>query len=124
MSVFAAALATLHADVNLGEEASYLQGAGDAVALRIIRSQPNDVIGGAGIGARAGAVHASVTVAALGGIMPRRGDRLTLGAVTYTVDDIQADVLGLSFDLTLARLTTNRGFTIGESAIGGADPIG
>jgi len=124
MTVFALALATLHADGNLSETASFQRGAGAVLSVRIIRSEPADIMPGqAGVGARTNAVHASINHADLGGLTPRRGDRVTIGAQLYVVEDAEPDILRLSSALTLAPVASTGGFIAGVSDVGGTGTI-
>jgi len=105
MSVFAAALATLHADANLAEAGSFRRPPGAWAAVRVIRSDPSAVAAGLGqLGARAVALQADVLTAAIT-VAPARGDELKLGTVTYRVEEAEPDSLGLSYRLSLARVS-------------------
>jgi hypothetical protein len=107
MSAFAGAMAALHADPNIGRDAQYRRSPGDWVAIRVVRSAPDDLLPGLGGGARGRAGSLSVTVtadalAAIGALPPQRGDEVLLAGVTYRVEDSEADVLGVTWRLTLA----------------------
>ena len=54
------------------------------------------------IGVRAGSITADVLASQLGGLVPKRTDTLTIGAITYRVEDVERDPLGLTFRLTVA----------------------
>lgn len=102
MTVFATALATLHADANMAEAASFRRPPGAWVAVRVVRSMPMVIAGALGpVAARAVVQQADVMASALS-VVPRRGDELRLGSVTYRVEEAEADNLGLSYRLGLA----------------------
>lgn len=104
MTAFATALATLHADPNMAEAASYRRPPWPWAPARIIRTSPNEILGGlGGPGARAGYLYADVLTAALT-YTPQRGDEVKMGAIVYTVEDAERDALGLSYRLTLSAL--------------------
>ncbi len=104
MTAFAVARATLHADPNMAEPASYRRPPWPWASARIIRTAPNEIMGGlGGPGARAGYLYADVLTAALA-YTPQRGDEVKLGATVYTVEDAERDTLGLSWRLTLSAL--------------------
>ena len=104
MSAFATMLSALHADPNIGTDATFTRAAdGTRVAVRISLVRPSDQVPGFGsTGARAGSVTADVLANDLAGIAPRRGDTLLVGATTYRVDDVERDPLVLTYRLTLA----------------------
>lgn len=101
MTAFTTALATLHADPNLGEAASFRRPPYVWQSCSIIRVRPNDPMGGlATPGARAGAIHVDVLAAEISE-RPRKGDEVRIGTTVYRVDDCEPDELGLSYRLTL-----------------------
>jgi hypothetical protein len=107
MSVFADALAVLHADPNIGSDASYRRPPAAWTALRICLSQPADAVPGfASPGARAATIEATVLSADLAaiatGLIPARGDELTIGGAVHRVESAYPDTLRLSWRLTLA----------------------
>ena len=66
MTAFADSLATLHADPNMADAASYRRPPWPWAPARIIRTAPNEIMGGlGGPGARAGYLYADVLTAAL-----------------------------------------------------------
>lgn len=97
MDVFATALATLHADRNMGQAADYRRPPYVWQPVRVILSRPTDVLGNI----RAGSLMADIPAAAIT-VEPQRGDELRLDGVVYVVDDPERDVLALSWRLTLA----------------------
>ena len=104
MSAFAAALATLHADPNLGVDAEWQPASGGSWRpLRILLRQPQDIVAGLG-SARAVAVEASALIADLAPDAPRRGDRLrrVAPATTWRIETLEPDAHGLSWTLGLA----------------------
>lgn len=105
MNAFATMLATLHADPNIGTDATFTRATdGTKVAVRVVSLvHPTDQVPGFGsVGVRAGTVTADVLASDLAGIAPRRGDTLLVGASTYRVDDVERDPLALTYRLTLA----------------------
>ena len=106
-AAFAAALATLHADPNMGTDAEWRMAAGGAWhPVRILLSAPaDDVAGLGGAGARAGALEATLRAAELVPDTPRRGDllRRLSPPETWKVEEVEPDPLGLSWRLSLAR---------------------
>jgi hypothetical protein len=94
-AAFAAALATLHADPNMGTDAEWRAAAGGA--WRPVR------LGGPG--ARAGALKATLRAADLAPDTPRRGDllRRLSPPETWRIEEVEPDPLGLSWRLSLAR---------------------
>ena len=106
-SAFAAALATLHADPNMGTDAEWRAATGGAWRpVRALLSAPaDDVAGLGGPGARAGAVKATLRAAEVAPDTPRRGDllRRLSPPETWKVEEVEPDPLGLSWRLSLAR---------------------
>jgi hypothetical protein len=104
---FAAALATLHADPNMGIDAEWRAAAGGAWRpVRVLLSTPSDDVAGlGGPGARAGALAATLRAADLAPDTPRRGDllRRLSPLETWKVEEVEPDSLGLSWRLSLAR---------------------
>ena len=102
---FAAALATLHADPNMGIDAEWRAAAGGAWRpVRVLLSTPSDDLAGLG-GAGAGALAATLRAADLAPDTPRRGDllRRLSPPETWKVEEVEPDPLGLSWRLSLAR---------------------
>jgi hypothetical protein len=106
-AAFAAALATLHADPNMGTDAEWRAATGAAWRpVRVLLSAPaDDVAGLGGPGARAGALKATLRAADLVPDTPRRGDllRRLSPPETWKVEEVEPDPLGLSWLLSLAR---------------------
>jgi hypothetical protein len=106
-SAFTAALATLHADPNMGTDAEWRAAAGGAWRLvRVLLAAPaDDVAGLGGLGARAATVAATLRAAELAPDTPRRGDllRRLSPPETWKVEEVDPDPLGLSWRLSLAR---------------------
>lgn len=100
MTVFATALATLHADANMGTTAQFRRPPYAWEAVRVILSQPNDAFGVA----RAGALQADMLAGATTDT-PQPGDELLIAETTYVVESAQRDHLALSWRLTLADHT-------------------
>jgi hypothetical protein len=98
MTAFDTALTTLHADTNLGTAASFRRPPYTWQSVRVILSQPTDIIGTA----RAGMMQAEIRAAAITDT-PQKGDEMRIGATTYAVEDTEGDVLGLSWKLTLSE---------------------
>ena len=106
-SAFAAAVATLHADPNMGTDAEWRAAAGSAWRpVRALLSAPaDDVAGLGGPGTRAGALSATLRAADLAPDTPRRGDllRRLSPPETWRIEEVDPDPLGLSWRLSLAR---------------------
>jgi hypothetical protein len=107
MSALAGAMTVLLADPNIGSDAQYRRALGDWAALRVVRSAPDDQLPGLGGSASSRAGSLSVTIAAdalavIGVSPPQRGDEVLLAGITYRVEDSEADVLGVTWRLTLA----------------------
>ena len=106
-SAFAAALAALHADPNMGTHAEWRAAAGGAWRpVRVLLSAPSDdVTGLGGPGARAGALAATLRAADLAPDTPRGGDllRRLSPPETWKVEEVEPDPLALSWRLLLAR---------------------
>lgn len=106
MSAFAGAMAVLLADPNLGADAEYRRSPSAWTAMRVVRSAPDEQLGGlGGAGSRAGSlsvVIAADALAALDLLPPLRGDEVLLAGAAYRVEDAEADALGVSWRLTLA----------------------
>ena len=98
MGVFDAALADLHDDEDMATAASYRRPPFTWHAVRVIRSQSSDAFGNA----RAGAHQVDILASDIADI-PQRGDEILIGETTHTVEDAEADVLQLSWRLTLSQ---------------------
>lgn len=97
MTAFADMVADLAEDEDLGRAAHYRRPPYTWQAVRVVLSQPTDVLGNV----RAGSLQADMPAAAITDT-PQRGDELRLGAVVHTVQDTERDALGLSWRLTLS----------------------
>ncbi|MGG5819639.1 head-tail joining protein [Falsiroseomonas sp. HW251] len=106
-TAFDAALASLHADPNMGTDAEWRAAAGGAWRpLRVLLSAPADAVAGlGGPGGRAVALEATLRVADLVPDAPRRGDllRRLSPPETWKIEDVEPDPLGLSWRVSLAR---------------------
>lgn len=101
MNAFAAALATLLADPNLGVEAQWQRGADPPLALRVLRAAPDQVVTSFGVGAITATDILSVPVAVLPDIQP--GDRFWIGGDTLTVQSALRDAGGIAWRLACQR---------------------
>jgi hypothetical protein len=108
MSAFAGAMTALLADANLGADAAYCRPPGAWTTMRVVRSAPDEQLGGlGGAGSRVGSlsvVIAADALAALGLLPPLRDDEVLLVSIAYRVEDAEADALGVSWRLTLATV--------------------
>jgi hypothetical protein len=96
---FAAAMAALHADGNIGCDAAYRRPPGAWIDVRVVLTSPNDMVPGlAGLGTRAGSITATLLAT---DATPVRGDELRLGSVVHRVEDAARDAIGISWRLTL-----------------------
>ena len=104
MNVFAAALATLHADPNTGLAAEFST---DGVAWRAVRVAYAQTSDETGLNLRASAEHVSVETSHFTSAPPARGNRLRFvvrGTLkTYLIKAVDPDILNLSWRLTLSE---------------------
>ena len=104
MSAFAAALAAVHADTNIGTPADFRRPPGSWVPTRVVLSRPADAMGGlGGLGTRAGSLAATIVAGDITPLEPQRGDEVLLNGTVHRVDDAERDPLGLSWRLILAE---------------------
>ena len=104
MSAFAAALAAVHADTNIGTPADFRRPPGSWVPTRVVLSRPADAMGGlGGLGTRAGSLAATIVAGDITPLEPQRGDEVLLKGTVHRVDDAERDPLGLSWRLILAE---------------------
>jgi hypothetical protein len=104
MSAFAAALAAVHADTNIGTPADFRRPPGSWVPARVVLSRPADAMGGlGGLGTRAGNLAATIVAGDITPLEPQRGDEVLLNGTVHRVDDAERDPLGLSWRLILAE---------------------
>lgn len=101
MSAFAAALATLVADPNLGVEALWQRGDDPPLALRVLRAAPDQVVSAFSVGAITATDILSVPVAVLPDIQP--GDRFWIGGDILTVQSALRDASGTAWRLACQR---------------------
>ena len=102
MSAFAAALATLLADPNLGVAATYqAQGGGAPLVLQVIRSSPDRLGDGFGSSLLQATDVLTVPVALLPVV--EAGDSFTLGAETLTVQHAERDAAGIAWRVLCRR---------------------
>lgn len=107
-SAFAAPLASLHADLNMGHRRGVACGRGRGLAPRpraALRAISDTVAGLGGSGARAGVLEATLRAADLTPDTPRRGDllRRLSPPETWKVEEVTPDPLGVSWRLSPAR---------------------
>jgi hypothetical protein len=104
MSAFAAALAAVNADTNVGTPADFRRPPGSWAPARVVLSRPADAIGGlGGLGTRAGSLAATIVAGDITPLEPQRGDEVLLNGTVHRVDDAERDPLGLSWRLILAE---------------------
>lgn len=104
MPAFAAALATVHADSNIGTPADFRRPPGPWVPARVVLSRPTDNSGGlGGLGTRAGSLAVTILAGDIAPLEPQRGDEVLLNGTVHRVDDAERDPLGLSWRLILAE---------------------
>lgn len=102
MSAFAAAMAALVADPNLGVEAAYRQGGmGAPIALRVLRSSPDRVADAFATEIIAATDILSVPIVALPNLTA--GDTLTVGPDLLTVTSATRDATGTAWRVLCQR---------------------
>jgi len=101
MNAFAAALATLLADPNLGVEALWQRGDEPPVALRVLRASPDQVLSSFSVGAITATDMLSVPVAVLPDI--QAGDRFQVGDDSLTVQSALRDATGIAWRIACQR---------------------
>jgi hypothetical protein len=101
VNAFAAALATLVADPNLGMEAQWQRGDDPPLALRVLRAAPDQVVTSFGVGAITATDVLSVPVAVLPDIQP--GDRFLISGDTLTVQSALRDASGTAWRIACQR---------------------
>lgn len=95
MNAFAEALAALHADPNLGEDALYLPpGNGTPVPCRVLRRQPDPVMDLGQHHVRQSGWVFEIQVAEVA--VPEKGGQLQLATGTREIFDVQLDEAMLS----------------------------
>jgi len=98
MTAFAVMLDTLHSDANMGVQAEFRRPPFTWQPVRVIQSQPTDMLGNV----RAGTVQVEIRTSAITDT-PQRGDEIRLGGTVYSVQDTERDILGLTWRLTLSE---------------------
>lgn len=101
MNAFAAALATLLADTNLGVDALWQRGEEPPRALRVLRSAPDQELSTFSVGAIMATDILSVPVAALPDVQP--GDHFLVGGDTLSVQSALRDAAGIAWRITCQR---------------------
>ena len=102
MTAFADAMAAIVADPNLGAPAVYRTGgAGDGIAIRVVRSAPDEVIDA--FGTTLVRPTDVLLVAASDVPVPAKGDVVLVGAETLTVLAAIRDPVGAAHRLLCAR---------------------
>lgn len=95
MTAFELALATLHADPNLGEAAVYVPpGNGTPVPCRVLRRQPDPVMEMSQHHLRQSGLVFEIQVADVD--LPEKGGQLQLASGTREIFDVQLDYTMLS----------------------------
>lgn len=97
MGVFDDATADIFSDEDVTVAASYRHPPYTWQSIRVILSTPTDALGNT----VAGSMQADVNTADVTD-EPQRGDELRIGSTTYTVEQAEGDVLGLTWRLTLS----------------------
>lgn len=96
MTAFAAAMAALVADPNLGTEAVYrANGTGTPVSLRVLRSSPDRIADAFGTSVIQASDVLSLAIATLPNLAA--GDSFTLGPDTLTVQHAERDATGIAW---------------------------
>ncbi len=95
MTAFAAAMAVLTADPNLGTDATWQRGGGPVVALRVLRSSPDQLRDAFGTALIAATDVLTVPVAVLPEILA--GEVFSLGADILTVQHAERDADGVAW---------------------------
>jgi hypothetical protein len=102
MSAFAAAMAALVADPNLGAEAVYRQvGTGPAVPVRVLRSSPDRVADAFGTEILSATDILSVAIATLPDLAA--SDSFAIGADLLTVTHAERDASGTAWRVLCQR---------------------
>ncbi len=101
MTAFDAALAMLAADPNLGTDATWQRGAAPTVALRVLRSSPDQLRDAFGTTLIQATDVLTVPIAALPAVEP--GDVFDLGADVLTVQHAERDAGGVAWRILCQR---------------------
>jgi hypothetical protein len=95
VTAFAAALAVLASDPNLGTEASWQRSSGPVVAVRVLRSSPDQLRDAFGTGLIQATDVLTVPIAVLPEILA--GDLFSLGGDVLTVQHAEHDAAGVAW---------------------------
>lgn len=102
MTAFAAAMAVLAANPNLGSDAVYrASGSGPEVMLRVVRSSPDRLGDAFGTGLVQATDVLAIAVAALPAV--EAGDTFTLGTEVLTVQHAERDAAGAAWRVLCRR---------------------
>jgi hypothetical protein len=101
VTAFAAAMAVLAADPNLGTEATWQRGGGPVVALRVLRSSPDQLRDAFGTGLIQATDVLTVPIAVLPEVLA--GDVFTLGADVLTFRHAERDAAGVAWRVLCHR---------------------
>lgn len=102
MNAFAAAMATIVADANMGVDATYRAGGtGLPIAMRVIRSVPDRIADGFGTPILQGTDQLYVTLADLPAWTA--GDTFTIGAEVLKVQHAEKDATGTTWRVMCER---------------------
>lgn len=106
MNAFARALAALHRDLNLSVECTWVPAGGDletdGVTVRGVLAMPVDQAFGAGpLAAMAERLRIDVLVADVATIV--RNDRLWIDGASRRIEQVERDIEGLTWRLTLSK---------------------
>ncbi|WP_372623403.1 hypothetical protein [Falsiroseomonas sp.] len=101
MTAFVAAMDVLAADPNLGTGATWQRGGGPVVALRVLRSSPDQLRDGFGTGLIQATDVLTVPTAAVPEILA--GDVFSLGAEVLTVQHAERDAAGVAWRVLCQR---------------------
>ena len=103
MSAFAAAMASLHADANIGSGAEFRRPPLAWVPVRIVLSQPADALPSFGApGGRAGGIEAILRAAGIARFVLQRSDELRIDGRVCSVEAALPDSLGITWRLVLS----------------------
>ncbi len=101
MTAFADAMAVLVGDPNLGTAAAWQRGGAAAVAVRVLRSSPDQLRDAFGTSLIQATDVLTVPIAALP--LPEAGDTFTLGSEVLTVQHAERDAAGVAWRVLCQR---------------------
>jgi hypothetical protein len=101
VSAFDAALSVLAADPNLGSDATWQRGGGPVIAMRVLRSSPDQLRDAFGTTLVQGTDILTVPIAALPDITA--GDVFVLGAEILNVQHAERDAAGVAWRVLCQR---------------------